>query len=196
MGGMFYGDSSLTDVNITGIKTGSLTDISQMLSGATALTSFDFKSLDLSTVTNMIGVASGSGITSVNLDNVDMSALTTLNRAFYGATNLKTFSMKNAKVAKVTDLRGMFDGDSLLTTVDMSGTAMDALENIDQIFKDCSSLTTVDISGASLSTDVSCGEAFSNVKSGVNVKVKDETAKSYIENVFTDSGATGTATIA
>ena len=27
-------------------------------------------------------------------------------------------------------------------------------------------------------------------------KVKDETAKSYIENVFTDSGATGTATIA
>ena len=104
--------------------------------------------------------------------------------------------MKNAKVANVTDLRGMFDSNTSLTTVDMSGTAMNALEHIDQIFKDCSSLTTVDISGASLSTDVSCGEAFSNAKSGVNVKVKDATAKSFIEDVFTDSGATGTATIA
>ena len=196
MGGMFYGDSALIDINVTGIKTGKLEELNDMLSGTTALTSFDFKSLDLSTVTNMIGVATGSGITSVNLDNVDMSALTTLNRAFYGATNLKTFSMKNAKVANATDLRGMFDSNTSLTTVDMSGTAMNALEHIDQIFKDCSSLTTVDISGASLSADVSCGEAFSNAKSGVNVKVKDETAKSYIENVFTDSGATGTATIA
>ena len=196
MGGMLYGDSALTDINITGIKTGKLEELNDMLSGTTSLTSFDFKSLDLSTVTNMIGVATGSGITSVNLDNIDMSALTTLNRAFYGATNLKTFSMKNAKVANVTDLRGMFDSNTSLTTVDMSGTAMNALEHIDQIFKDCSSLTTVDISGASLSTDVSCGEAFSNAKSGVNVKVKDATAKSFIEDVFTDSLATGTATIA
>ena len=39
------------------------------------------------------------------------------------------------------------------------------------ILDDNSSLTTFDISGASLSADVSCGEAFSNNKSGVNVKV-------------------------
>ena len=104
--------------------------------------------------------------------------------------------MKNAKVGNVTDLKGMFDSDSSLTTVDMSGTVMNTLEHIDQIFKDCSSLTTVDISGASLSADVSCGEAFSNAKSGVSVKVKDATAKSFIEDVFTDSETTGTATIA
>ncbi len=64
------------------------------------------------------------------------------------------------------------------------------------ILDDNSSLTTFDIGGASLSVDVSCGEAFSNAKSGVNVKIKDATAKSFIEDVFTDSGATGTATIA
>ena len=83
MSNMFNGNVALTDVNISGIKTGSLTDISQMLTGTTALTSFDFKSLDLSTVTNMIGIVNGSGITGVNLDNVDISALKTLNRAFY-----------------------------------------------------------------------------------------------------------------
>ena len=104
--------------------------------------------------------------------------------------------MKNAKAANVTDLRGMFDGASALTSVDMSNTTMDALEYIDQIFKDCSSLTTVDISGASLSDSVSCGEVFSGTKSGVAVNVKDETAKKYIEDVFSDNGATGTVTIA
>ena len=193
---MFSSSPKLTTVNMTGIKTGSLLDISQMFDGDTSLTDVNLKDLDLSTVTNMIGIVNGSGVTSVNLDNVDMSALTTLNRAFYGATSLKTLSMKNAKVGNVTDLRGMFDSDSSLTTVDMSGTVMNTLEHIDQIFKDCSSLTTVDISGASLSADVSCGEAFSNAKSGVSVKVKDATAKSFIEDVFTDSEATGTAVIA
>ena len=193
---LFYGDSALAEVNVNGIKTGSLEDISQMLDGTTALTSFDFKKLDLSTVTNMIGVVNASGITGINLDNVDLSSLETLNRAFYGASNLKTFSMKNAKAASVIDIRGMFDSDTSLTSVDMSGTTIEVVEHIDQIFKDCSSLDTVDISGISLSTDVSCGEAFSGAKSGVNVKVKDATAKSFIEDVFTDSGITGTAVIA
>ena len=193
---MFSSSPKLTTVNMIGIKTGSLLDISQMFDGDTSLTDVNLKDLDLSTVTNMIGIVNGSGVTSVNLDNVDMSALTTLNRAFYGATSLKTLSMKNAKVGNVTDLRGMFDSDSSLTTVDMSGTVMNTLEHIDQMFKDCSSLDIVDISGASLSADVSCGEAFSNAKSGVSVKVKDATAKSFIEGVFTDSEATGTATIA
>ena len=193
---MFSSSPKLTTVNMSGIKTGSLLDISQMFDGDTSLTDVNLKDLDLSTVTNMIGIVNGSGVTSVNLDNVDMSALTTLNSAFYGATSLKTLSMKNAKVGNVTDLRGMFDSDSSLTTVDMSGTVMNTLEHIDQMFKDCSSLDIVDISGASLSADVSCGEAFSNAKSGVSVKVKDATAKSFIEGVFTDSEATGTATIA
>ena len=193
---LFYGNSALSEVNVNGIKTGSLVDISQMFDGTTALTSFDFKKLDLSTVTNMIGVVNASGITSINLDNVDLSSLETLNRVFSGATNLKTFSMKNAKAASVIDIRGMFDSDTSLTSVDMSGTTIEVVEHIDQIFKDCSSLDTVDISGISLSTDVSCGEAFSGAKSGVNVKVKDATAKSFIEDVFTDSGITGTAVIA
>ena len=202
MSNMFNGNAALTDVDISGIKTGSLTDISQMLTGTTALTSFDFKSLDLSTVTNMIGVVNGSGITSVNLDNVDMSALTTLNRAFYGASKLKTFSMKNAKVANVTDIIEMFNGASLLTTVDMSGTVMDKLAHTDYWFKDCAALKNVDISSVTLSTDLVEGEEqsngylFENVPSGLTVKVKDAKAKEFVDAQFDFCDMTGTATIA
>ncbi len=202
MSNMFNGNTVLTDVNISGIKTGSLADISQMLTGTTSLTNFDFKSLDLSTVTNMIGVVNGSGITSVNLDNVDMSALTTLNRAFYGATNLKTFSMKGAKVGNVTDIIEMFNGASLLTTVDMSGTVMDKLAHTDYWFKDCAALKNVDISGVTLSTDLVEGEEqsngylFENVPSGLIVKVKDAKAKEFIDAQFDFCDMTGTATIA
>ena len=202
MSDMFNGNVALTDVNISGIKTGSLTDISQMLTGTTALTSFDFKSLDLSTVTNMIGIVNGSGITGVNLDNVDISALTTLNRAFYGASKLKTFSMKNAKAANVTDIIEMFNGASLLTTVDMSGTVMDKLAHTDYWFKDCAALKNVDISSVTLSTDLvedeeqSNGYLFENVPSGLTVKVKDAKAKEFVDAQFDFCDMTGTATIA
>ena len=173
-----------------------------MLTGTTALTSFDFKSLDLSTVTNMIGIVNGSGITGVNLDNVDISALTTLNRAFYGASKLKTFSMKNAKAANVTDIIEMFNGASLLTTVDMSGTVMDKLAHTDYWFKDCSALKNVDISSVTLSTDLVEGEEqsngylFENVSSGLTVKVKDAKAKEFVDAQFDFCDMTGTATIA
>ena len=202
MSDMFNGNVALTDVNISGIKTGSLTDISQMLTGTTALTSFDFKSLDLSNVTNMIGIVNGSGITSVNLDNVDISALTTLNRAFYGASKLKTFSMKNAKAANVTDIIEMFNGASLLTTVDMSGTVMDKLAHTDYWFKDCAALKNVDISSVTLSTDLvedeeqSNGYLFENVPSGLTVKVKDAKAKEFVDAQFDFCDMTGTAIIA
>ena len=199
---LFYGNSALSEVNVNGIKTGSLVDISQMFDGTTALTSFDFKKLDLSTVTNMIGVVNASGITSINLDNVDLSSLETLNRVFSGATNLKTFSMKNAKAASVTDIREMFSSDGVLTSIDMSGTTMEVLEHTDGWFKDCSALKTIDISGVTLSVDLvgseeqSNGYLFENVPSGVSVKVKDQKAKEFIEDQFGFSNITGTAVIA
>ena len=198
----FSGCSSLTDTNITGLKTGSLRDISEMLSGTTSLTNFDFKSLDLSTVTNIMGVINGSGITNINLDGVNISALTTLNRAFYGATKLKNVNMKNATIPSVIDVRGMFEGNSSLTTIDMSGVKLDKLAHADAWFKDCSNLSSVDISGATLSTDLvasedqSNGYLFENVPSGINVKVKDEAAKKFIEDQFGFCNITGTATIA
>ena len=199
---LFYGNSALSEVNVNGIKTGSLVDISQMFDGTTVLTSFDFKKLDLSTVTNMIGVVNASGITSINLDNVDLSSLETLNRVFSGATNLKTFSMKNAKAASVTDIREMFSSDGVLTSIDMSGTTMEVLEHTDGWFKDCSALKTIDISGVTLSVDLVGGEEqsngylFENVPSGVSVKVKDQKAKEFIEDQFGFSNITGTAVIA
>ncbi len=198
----FSGCSSLTDTNITGLKTGSLRDISEMLSGTTSLTNFDFKSLDLSTVTNIMGVINGSGITNINLDGVNISALTTLNRAFYGATKLKNVNMKNATIPSVTDVRGMFEGNSSLTTIDMSGVQLDKLEHADYWFKGCSNLSSVDISGATLSTDLvasedqSNGYLFKDVPSGINVKVKDEAGKKFIEGQFGFCNITGTATIA
>lgn len=197
----FYGCSSLTDINITGLKTGSLRDMSGMLSGTTSLTNFDFKSLDLSTVTNIIGVVNGSSITNINLDGVNMSALTTLNRAFYGATKLKNVNMKNATIPSVTDVRGMFEDDSALTTIDMSGVQLDKLEHADYWFKGCSNLSSIDISGATLSTDLvasedqSNGYLFKDVPSGINVKVKDEASKKFIEDQFGFCKITGTATI-
>ena len=202
MSSTFASKKALNNVNLTGIKTGKLQDISSLLAASPSLTSFDFKSLDLSTVTNMIGIVSGSGITSINLDNVDLSSLETLNRALAGASQLKTFSMKNAKAANVTDIREMFSSDVVLTSIDMSGTSMGKLEHTDGWFKDCSALKTIDISGVTLSVDLvgseeqSNGYLFENVPSGVSVKVKDQKAKEFIEEQFGFSNITGTAVIA
>ena len=115
---------------------------------------------------------------------------------------MKNVNMKNATIPSVTDVRGMFEGNSSLTTIDMSGVQLDKLEHADYWFKGCSNLSSVDISGATLSTDLvasedqSNGYLFKDVPSGINVKVKDEAGKKFIEDQFGFCNITGTATIA
>ena len=64
-----------------------------------------------------------------------------------------------------------------------------------QMFRDCRSLTNLDMRNATFNA-TSYSSMFYNVANGINIIVKDETAKIWIETRLSDAGKAGTVTIA
>ena len=86
MGSMFYGCSSLTELDVSGFETENVTDMYGMFSGCSSLTELD--------------------LSSFNTENVR-----TVSQMFYGCSNLAIiYKGDNWRIGLNTYIGGMFDG--------------------------------------------------------------------------------------
>ena len=219
MSAMFYGCSSLTELDVSNFDTSKVTDMSFMFYNCANLTNLDLSSFDTSKVESMISmfrsceklvnlninnfntskVASMAymfynctNLTNLDLSSFDTSKVTSMVYMFSTCTNLTNLDLSSFDTSKVTSMMGMFQSCGNLTSLNLSNFDTSKVMYMSSMFRNCNNLTTIDFRNADFSSVTSYTNMFRDA-SNLSVIVKDETARSWIQDKL---GSNGTAIIA
>ena len=166
---MFYGCSSLTNLELSNFDTSQVAQMELAFSGCSNLVSLSLEHFDTSNVSNMISMFSGcSSITSLDLSNFDTAKLELMHGMFQNCTNLINLNLSSFDTSKVTEISSTFSG--------------------------CSSLINLDIRNATFTSVTVHDLIFNSVPSTIQVIVKDSTAQAWIQDKL--GSGVGTVTIA
>ena len=210
MGGMFYYCNSLTSLDLSKFNTSNVTNMggswqiistshisgngNGMFSQCSNLKRIVFgNNFDTSNVTNMnFMFANCESLEELDLSFFKTNKVTDMGLMFYCCYSLQTANLNGFDTSNVTNMQGMFYYCNSLTSLDLSKFDTSQVSNMSYMFYYCDSLTNLDMRYATFNA-TSYLYMFSYVSSSVTVIVKDETAKTWIENKL--SGI-GTVTIA
>ena len=147
MSEMFSDCSGLTSLDVSNFKTDNVTDMSYMFSGCWNLTRLDVSGFNTEHVTNIGYMFEGCS----NLTSLDVSGFKTDNVwGMYGmfahCSNLKNLDVSRFNTANVTDMRFMFRNCSSLTSIDVSGFNTANVTDMYGMFSGCTKLTSLDVS--------------------------------------------------
>ena len=196
IGGMFSYCSSLTNIDLSHFDTSKVTNMNSMFSGCRSLTNIDVSNFNTSQVTDMGRIFSEcSSLVSLDLSNFDTSQVTDMLWMFHSCSNLTSLNISTFDTSQVTVMHGMFDGCSSLTTLDLSSFDTSQVTDMRFMFENCTNLTNLDMRNATFNA-TGYSRMFTYVANGINIIVKDDTAKTWIETRLSDVGTTGTVTIA
>lgn len=156
MSNMFSECYSLTTLDVSGLDTSNVTNMSDMFNYCEALTTLNVSGFDTSNVTNMSGMFAGVSLPTLDLSGFDTSNVTDMSYMF-ADVSLPTLDLSNFDTANVTEMGYMFDGCSLLTTLDLSSFDTSNVTYMSGMFSQCSNLTSLNISDLDTSnvTDMS-----------------------------------------
>ena len=118
---MFYGCTSITEINLTNFNSSKVTDMESMFSCCSSLTSIDFTNFDTSQVTD-IGYMfyECSSLTSIDLSNFNTSQVLVMSDLFYGCTSLTSLDLSIFDTSKVDLVFAMFQGCTSLISLNLS----------------------------------------------------------------------------
>ena len=112
----------------------------------TNLTSVNVDNLDMSFVTSALSMFASCKITSLDVSNWNLERLTIAASMFTGCGSLITLDVSNWNVESLTNAGGMFYNCSNLETLDVSAWDTRNITNTSTMFYQCSKLETVDVS--------------------------------------------------
>lgn len=149
MKNIFYGASNLSEVVLG--PCGSVTDVSGMFQGCSALANVNLNSFSTGALTSATAMFKNCGLGSITLPSTfNTSGLTTLEEMFAGC-GAGTINIEEIDVTNVKILRNTFNGCTNLSTLHLPKDAnneMVAMEptSLENTFKDCQALTSLDLS--------------------------------------------------
>ena len=155
---MFYGCSSLTELDISGFDTGNVRNMTMMFYGCSSLTELDISSFDTGNITDMYGMfAYCSNLKTLDLSSFDTSDVTDMSHMFLYCEGLTELDVSGFDTSDVTDMSHMFFCCEGLTELDVSGFDTSNVTNMSWMFFNCSNQRTLDLSGFNTSnvTDMS-----------------------------------------
>ena len=129
------------------LNTENVTNMVNMFSGRSALTTLDVSNFDTKNVTDMRGMFKNSSLTTLDLTSFDTQNVKNMEYMFYECSALTTLNLSNFNTKNVTNMRYMFSECSALTTLDLSNFDTQNVKDMEGMFSDCSRLKTLDISG-------------------------------------------------
>lgn len=210
MQSMFLGCSKLTTIDFSSFDTRKVTSFVNMFTDCSSLVSLDLNSFDFPSATTLYGmfmrctnlasVTFGGDIDTsrvttmasmfsdcrnlkeLDLSSFDTSNVTTMGSMFSNCRNLKELDLSSFITPKVTDMYYMFNYCINLTTLDLSNFVVSADTSTFGMFFDCSALEFIDLKNAELNNSSgSHGSMFYSVDGPITIIVKNDAAKSYIE---------------
>ena len=145
---MFSGCSSLTSLDPSGFKTDNVTNMYSMFRNCSSLASLDLSGFKTDNVTNMSEMFSGcSSLTSLDLSGFKTDNVTEMREMFSGCSSLTSLNLSGFKTDNVTNMYSMFYNCSSLTSLDLSCFKTGSVTEMREMFSGCSSLTSLDLSG-------------------------------------------------
>ena len=117
-GGMFYGCSRLSTLDLSGLDTSNVEDMYCMFYGCSKLESLDLSGLDTSNVEDMYCM-------------------------FYGCSKLESLDLSGLGASKVENMSSMFCNCSKLKSLDLSGLDTSKVKYMFEMFEGCFALRTV-----------------------------------------------------
>ena len=129
------------------LNTENVTNMVNMFSGRSALTTLDVSNFDTKNVTDMRGMFKNSSLTTLDLTSFDTQNVKNMEYMFYECSALTTLNLSNFNTKNVTNMIYMFSECSALTTLDLSNFDTQNVKDMEGMFSDCSRLKTLDISG-------------------------------------------------
>ena len=152
MSDMFRGCSSLESIDLSGLESTCAFNASYMFSDCSSLKSLDLSFLDFSNLVDMDVMFSGcSSLESLELPRLDSQSLRGLTSTFRGCSSLKTLDLSKVDAPRLYDLDWTFAGCSSLQSIDLASSRFSRMESMNRTFYNCSSLQSVDLSNFSTS---------------------------------------------
>lgn len=150
---MFQNCTSLKNVDLSGLDTSKVTDMSYMFDGCSALESFDTRNFDTGSVTNMNYMFQGcSALKNFDMSNLNTSSVTKMIWMFHSCSSLTNFTFGDLDVSNVTDMFSMFRECSSLVKMDLSGLDTGNVTDMRFMFHKCSSLEELKFNNAKLNS--------------------------------------------
>ena len=129
------------------VKADNLTHLNSFFAGLTNLTSIDLEGVDLSTVTSMQGTFAGChSLESLDLSGLNLGPVTNASGLVFSCDNLKEVNLGNlATSGTLTNIQSMFNGCRALEYLDLNDMDVSHVTNPNQIFQSCKSLKELHI---------------------------------------------------
>ena len=119
----------------------------KLYQGGTSLVVYCAGNLCVVDAQNMFNGEVFSSLTSLTLDNIDTSKVTSMDYMFFGCSNLNTLNLSNFDTSKVTSMVSMFRECSNLNTLNLSNFDTSRVtRSMDYMFYGCSNLETLNLS--------------------------------------------------
>ncbi|MBO4800778.1 MAG: BspA family leucine-rich repeat surface protein [Bacteroidaceae bacterium] len=144
----FYGMTNLTTIEgIHYLNTSNVTNMRDMFSSCSSLTSLDVSGFNTQNVTDMYGMFYNcSGLTSLNLSNFNTSNVLNMQSMFNHCTSLTSLDLSSFDTHNVTDMSAMFTICWSLSSLDISSFNTQSVTNMESMFYGCGDLTSLDVS--------------------------------------------------
>ncbi|MGI6220643.1 MAG: BspA family leucine-rich repeat surface protein, partial [Coriobacteriales bacterium] len=161
MNGWFAGCSNLREVDLTGLDSSRVEDMSYLFSGCEALSSLDLSYFNTSGAKTMQGMFMGcSSLEVLDITGFNTGDVTTLEYMFYNCSSLKQVDLSCFRTSHVVSMDGMFYGCESMKSIDLSSFEADNLETAWGMFSNCMELESVDLSGFETRNLVNASQMF------------------------------------
>lgn len=144
---MFSYCTNLTSLDLSNFNTSNVTTMTNMFYGSTSLTSLDLTSFNTEKVDSMAAMFDDCiNLTSLDLSSFDTSNVTNMNSMFHNCSKLTSLDLSNFNTSKVILMNGAFNNCKKLTSLDLSNWNTSEVSNMGSMFRYCSSLTSLNLS--------------------------------------------------
>jgi len=145
---MFYGCSSLTNINLSNFNTQNVINMHSMFYSCSSLTNINLSNFNTQNVTNMDSMfCDCSSLTNINLSNFNTQKGNNMSYMFYDCSSLTNVNLSNNfKTQNVINMLCMFCGCSSLTNINLSNFNTHNVKDMSNMFGFCSSLTNINLS--------------------------------------------------
>ncbi|MBO5468200.1 MAG: BspA family leucine-rich repeat surface protein [Lachnospiraceae bacterium] len=146
MSQMFYKCYGLREVDISKFDTSQVTDMREMFWGCSSLTELDASKFDTSQVTDMAGMFYDCWrLNQLDISRFDTSQVTDMRRMFYGCSDLAELDVGKFDTSQVTNMAGMFYNCWRLNQLNISKFDTLQVTNMYGMFEECSGLKSLDV---------------------------------------------------
>jgi len=181
-------------------NTSSVTDMSEMFSYTSALTTLDVSTWDTSKVTNMHSMFHlADSLTSLDLSAWDTSSVTNMANMFIDMGNLTAIDVSAWNTSKVTNMSGMFGmfvhASSKLTALDLSGWDTSNVTTMQSMFWYMNGLIALDLSAWDTSKVENMSRMFEGANGLTSLNVSTWDTSSVTDMSFMFINASGLTTL-